>query len=67
MRIAVALHFVTPPETFARNAVKRMLKGRRQYINGVINRLMIFFTGIAPTSVRMMVKHKMLDKGIVKP
>jgi hypothetical protein len=67
MRLAVALHFVTTPETFARKAVNRLLKGRRQYINGLINRLLIALVGVAPTSVRMLIKHKMLDKGIVKP
>jgi short-subunit dehydrogenase len=67
MKLALRLGFVTKPETFTRRAVKRLLRGRQQYINGVINRLSIFFVGITPTAVRMIIKHKMLDKGIKKP
>ena len=40
---------------------------RQQYINGWLNRFSIFFIGVMPTSVRMLVKHKMLDKNIRKP
>jgi hypothetical protein len=67
MRLALRLGFVTKPETFTRNAINRLLKGRRQYINGLLNRISILFVGLMPTSVRMLIKHKMLDKGIVKP
>ncbi len=67
MRLALRLGFVTKPETFTRNAINRLLKGRRQYINGLLNRMSILFVGLMPTSVRMLIKHKMLDKGIVKP
>lgn len=62
-RLAVRLHILDTPQRFAHKAVKRMLKGRRQYINGWLNRLSILFVGTSPTSVRMMVKHKLLDKG----
>ncbi len=43
-----------------------MLRGKKQYINGWINRLSILFVGMMPTSVRMMVKHRLLDKGIIR-
>ena len=43
-----------------------MLKGRKQYINGVLNRISIVFVASLPTPARMLVKRKMLDKGIVK-
>lgn len=66
MRIALALHAVERPDRFAEKAVKAMLKGKKQYINGLINRLAIFFVGITPTCVRMQVKRLMLDRGIQK-
>lgn len=64
MRLALHLGAVTTPQKFTRNALKRLLKGKKQYINGLINRMAILFVGITPTPVRMMIKHLMLDKGI---
>lgn len=65
-RLALKLHAIERPEVFARKAVNRLMKGRKQYINGFINRLAIFFIGITPTPVRMLVKHRLLDRGITK-
>lgn len=65
-RLAVRLGVLQTPEKFARNAVRRLLRGKMQYINGFINRLSIVFVGILPTSIRMMVKRRMLDKNIVR-
>lgn len=62
--LAVRIKVLDTPESFARKAINRMLKKKRQYVNGWLNRLSIFFVGVTPTPVRMMVKHKMLDKGI---
>lgn len=64
MKIAVGIHAVQRPEKFVKKAIDKTLKGKMQYINGFINRLAIFFVGITPTPVRMLVKRKMLDKGI---
>lgn len=66
MRLAVGLGAVENPDRFADKAVKAMLKGKKQYINGFINRLAIFFIGITPTWMRMQVKRRLLDKGITK-
>ena len=66
MRLAVGLGAVEKPDHFAEKAVKAMLKGKKQYINGFINRLAIFFVGITPTWLRMQVKRRLLDKGITK-
>ena len=66
MRLAVGIGAVERPDRFAEKAVKAMLKGKKQYINGFINRLAIFFVGITPTWIRMQVKHRLLDKGITK-
>ncbi len=66
MRIAVGIGAVARPDKFAEKAIKAMLRGKKQYINGLLNRLAIFFVGITPTWVRMQVKRRMLDKGITK-
>ncbi|MDE7097289.1 MAG: SDR family NAD(P)-dependent oxidoreductase [Muribaculaceae bacterium] len=66
MRIAVGIGAVAKPDRFAERAVNAMLKGKKQYINGIVNRLAIFFVGITPTWIRMQVKRRLLDKGIVK-
>ena len=63
-KLAVSLHAIQTPEKFTRKAVKKMLKGKKQYINGGLNRLAIFFVSILPTCVRMQIKHRMLDKNI---
>lgn len=65
-RFAVRVGVLQTPETFTRKAVKKMLKNKKQYINGWLNRFSIFFVGILPTRVRMMVKHRMLDRGITR-
>lgn len=61
-RLAVNIGALSRPETFARKAVDRMLRGKKQYINGLLNRLSIFFVGITPTPLRMIVKHRLLDR-----
>ncbi len=66
-RLALRLGAIARPETFARKAIKHLLKGKAQYINGFTNRLAILFIGITPSPVRMLVKKHLLDKGIQKP
>ncbi|MDE6272544.1 MAG: SDR family NAD(P)-dependent oxidoreductase [Muribaculaceae bacterium] len=66
-RLALRLGAIARPEDFAAKAIKRLLKGKAQYINGLTNRLAILFVGMTPTAVRMQVKHRLLDKGIQKP
>ena len=63
-KFAVSIGVLDTPDRFAEKAVKRMLKKKKQYINGALNRFSIFFIGVLPTRVRMLVKHKLLDKGI---
>ncbi|MCH5233829.1 MAG: SDR family NAD(P)-dependent oxidoreductase [Muribaculaceae bacterium] len=65
-KFAVSIGVLQTPEKFARKAVKKMMRKKKQYINGWLNRFSIFFVGILPTSVRMMVKHHLLDKGITR-
>lgn len=63
-KFAVAIGVLDTPEKFASKAIRKMLKKKKQYINGGLNRFSIFFVGVLPTPIRMMVKHKLLDKGI---
>lgn len=66
-RLAVNIRVLQTPDKFARKAVDRMMRRKKQYINGLLNRFSIFFIGVTPTPLRMMVKRKMLDKGIRRP
>lgn len=65
-KFAVTIGVLQTPEKFASKAIKKMMKKRKQYINGFLNRFSIFFVGTLPTSVRMMVKRHLLDKGITR-
>lgn len=63
LKFATGIGVLARPERFVRKAVDKMLKGKKQYINGLLNRFSIFFVAVLPTWARMLVKHKLLDKG----
>ncbi len=63
-KLAVRIGALATSERFAHKAVVRLLRGRMQYINGLLNRMGILTVGIAPTCLRMQVKRCMLDRGI---
>lgn len=65
-KLALNLRAIERPETFVKKAINRLLKGKAQYINGLTNRLAIVFVGTTPRWMRMLIKHKMLDRGIHK-
>ena len=65
-KFAVAIGVLQTPEAFAKKAVGKMMRKKKQYINGWLNRVSIFFVGVLPTRIRMIVKHQMLDKGITR-
>lgn len=67
MKLALRIHALQTPEKFTEKALRTLFKGKKQYINGWLNRLSIFFVGIMPTPVRMLVKRRMLDKNIIRP
>lgn len=66
-RLAVRIGALDTPEKFAAKAIRRMLKGKKQYINGILNRISIVAVALTPTPVRLLVKRRMLDKGINRP
>lgn len=63
-RFAVRIGVLDTPERFAKKAINRMLRGKKQYINGIINKISIVVVALLPTWVRMQIKRRMLDKGI---
>lgn len=65
-RLAVRIGALQTPEKFVRKAVDRMLKGKKQYVNGWLNRVSIVAVASLPTPVRMLVKHRLLDRGITR-
>lgn len=67
MRLALRLHAVDTPERFVRKALKKTAQRRQQYINGLLNRLAIVFISTLPRRVRLIIKHRLLDRGISRP
>lgn len=65
-RLAVRLGCLDTPERFTRRALGRLLRGRRQYINGLLNRISIVFVACLPARARLAVKHRLLDRGITR-
>lgn len=65
-RLAVRIGALDTPHRFVRKATARLLRGRRMYINGIINRLGIMVVWLAPAPLRMMVKTRLLDRGITR-
>ena len=61
-RLAVRLGVLQTPQRFVRNAIRRTLRHRKQYINGLLNRISIFFVGALPDSLRIQVKRHLLDR-----
>lgn len=66
-RLAVRIGVLQTPERFTRNALRHLLRGKCQYINGWLNRVSILFVGMMPRRVRMLVKSRLIDKGIRRP
>lgn len=66
-RLAVNIRVLQTPEAFTEKAVRKLLKGKKQYINGWLNRFSIFFIGITPDFLRMQVKRRLLDRNIRRP
>jgi short-subunit dehydrogenase len=61
-RLAVKLGVLVTPRKFVKGALRHMFHRRKQYINGWLNRLSIFIVATLPTRVRLIVKHRLLDK-----
>ncbi|MCM1377919.1 MAG: SDR family NAD(P)-dependent oxidoreductase [Clostridium sp.] len=65
-KLAVRIKVLDTPKSFAHKAIKKMLKGKKQYINGWLNKIAIPIVAATPTRLRLQIKHRMLDKGITR-
>ncbi len=61
-KLGVRVGALATPSKFVSKALSRLFKGRKQYVNGLLNRLAIVIVAVLPTRARLIVKHKMLDK-----
>jgi short-subunit dehydrogenase len=61
-RFWVKIGVLDTPEKFVNGALKKMFANKKQYINGFFNRLSILFVSLLPDRIRLIVKHKILDK-----
>lgn len=65
-RLAVRLGVLAEPDKFARRALKRLFGHRKQYINGLLNRISIVVVSTMPTPVIMWAKRQLLSRYATK-
>lgn len=61
-RLGVRLGVLSTPQRFVAGALKRLLRHRRQYINGPLNRIAIVAVALLPHRLRLLIKHRLLDR-----
>lgn len=61
-KLGVRVGVLTTPRTFVRKALRRTARDRKQYINGLINRLAIVFVASLPEKCRHMIKTQILSR-----
>lgn len=61
-RLGVAVGALTTPQTFVKRALARTLRGKPQYINGVVNRIAIVAVASLPEWARALIKTRLLDR-----
>lgn len=61
-KLAVRLGATQTPQKFVRGALKRTMRNRKQYVNGLLNRLAIVAVGALPECGRIQVKRRLLDR-----
>ena len=61
-RIGVSVGALYTPERFVRKALRRVAKGKAQYINGIINRIAIPSVAMLPEWARYKIKTRLLDR-----
>lgn len=60
--LGVRLGALQTPRRFVRNALRHTARGKKQYINGILNRLSIVTVAMLPEQLRLTVKHRLLDR-----
>lgn len=66
-RLGVRIGVLATPQSFVHGALKRLFKCRHQYINGLINRIAIVAVALLPDRLRLIVKHRLLDRLSTSP
>lgn len=61
-RLGVNLGVLVTPRKFVAKALSRMFRKKTQYINGTFNRFSIFCVAILPSQIKMLIKHRLLDR-----
>jgi 2-hydroxycyclohexanecarboxyl-coA dehydrogenase len=61
-QLGVNLGILVKPRKFVAKALSRMFRKKPQYINGLFNRISIFFVAVLPSQVKLLVKHRLLDR-----
>lgn len=61
-KLGVRLGVLATPQKFVRKALAKTFQRRRQYINGMLNRISIVAVASTPFFVRKMIKTHLLDK-----
>lgn len=62
LKLGVRLGVLMTTERLVRKALKALFRGKKQLIPGVFNRLLIPLASVMPTSIRLLVKHRLLDE-----
>lgn len=65
-RFAVRIGVLATPQKFVRKALRRMFNRRKQYINGLLNRISIVFVSVLPTPAVMAAKRYLLSRYATK-
>ncbi len=58
--LAVRIGAIQTPQKFVVKALKATYRGKKQYINGWLNRIAIVAASVCPTSLRLVILHKLL-------
>lgn len=61
-RVGVAVGALATPQKFVSRALNRTLRGKPQYINGLINRMAIVAVASLPECARSLIKTRLLDR-----
>ena len=61
-RLGVRLGALATPQRFVAGALRRLFRRRRQYINGLLNRIAIVAVAMLPHRLRLVIKHRLLDR-----
>ena len=65
-KLALALRAISTPQAFVKCALKHMFNRDKQFVDGWLNKLAIIMVYFTPTWIRLIVKHKLLNKNVTR-